>query len=152
MICCFQTLLVLFTSLKLIILLLPRPESFEQNVPLCDPLEPGGGSYATRKSADAAVGALVLMLRKAPPLRQDFSKSVANSSGVPRVETWGDSNTVLDSNQISEGLVPVQHVASSSVMASGLITSKTTADALEELQGYRDLKNFLLSQGSKSHI
>ncbi|GMN33150.1 hypothetical protein TIFTF001_003995 [Ficus carica] len=119
-----------------------RPDSFELKVPLCDPLEPGGGSYATRKSADAAVGELVLMLKKAPPLRQDLPESVAKSSMVPRTETWGN-NITLESNQ---------HVASSSVLASGLVASKTTADALEELQGYRDMKNFLLSRGSKSHI
>ncbi|PON83550.1 Autophagy-related protein [Trema orientale] len=125
-----------------------RPKSFEQKGPFCEPLEPGG-SFPTRKSQNAAVGALVLMLKKAPPLRQDFSKSV-NSSEALRPETWG--NYVLENNQTSEGQAPVQHVASSSVMSSGLVVSKTTADALEELQGYRELKNLLLSQGSKSHI
>ncbi|KAM6563555.1 hypothetical protein CsatB_023553 [Cannabis sativa] len=118
-----------------------RPESFEQRGPFCEPLEPGG-SFPTR-THDAAVGALVLMLRKAPPLRQDFSKSV-DSSDALRPEIWGNTNQTSD--------VPVQEAASSSVMSSRLIVSKTTADALEELQGYRDLKNLLLSQCSKSHI
>ena len=129
-------------------MLLPRPEPFEQRGAFCEPLEPGG-SFPTRKSQDAAVGELVLMLRKAPPLHQDFSKPV-NSSEALRPETWG--NHVLESNQTSEGQAPVQHATSSSVMSSGLVVSKTTADALEELQGYRDLKNRILSQGSKSHI
>lgn len=129
-------------------MLLCRPESFDQRGPFCEPLEPGG-SFPTRKSQDAEVGELVLMLRKAPPLRQDFSKSV-NSSEALRPETW--DNAVLESDQTLDGLAPGQQVASSSVISSGLAISKTTADALEELQGYRELKNLLLSQGSKSHV
>ncbi|KAF2293198.1 hypothetical protein GH714_038991 [Hevea brasiliensis] len=52
-----------------------RPQSFDQRGLLCDPLE-RGGLFPIRKSQDAAVGALVRMLKKAPPLRQDFSSSV----------------------------------------------------------------------------
>lgn len=93
-----------------------------------------------------AVHALVRMLKTAPPLRQDLSISI-NSSQQARVETSMDNNfqepkqTIIDQN------------ASASIVSSELITSKTTADALEELRGYREMKNLLLSQGAggRSH-
>lgn len=125
-------------------MLTSRTESFERKEPLCEPLD-----FPIRKSQEAAVGALVQMLRKAPPLCQDFSNSVSLLP-ASRPETW--SKSIQEPDQTSEGLAPVQHVASSSVMSSGLSMPKTTADALEELQGYRVMKNLLLKQGGKSHI
>ena len=92
-----------------------------------------------RKSQDAAVGALVHMLKKAPPLRQDTS-SLINFSEASRPEMW--SNSIQEQNQISEAVT---------VESSRLVATKTTADALEELRGYKELKNLLLSEGGKSY-
>lgn len=118
-----------------------RPESFDQRH------EPGG-LFPITKSQDAAVGALVRMLKKAPPLRQEVSDSVSSSHAC-RPEMW--NNSKQEAILSSESQAPVQRAGSSSVTSSQLITSKTTADALEELQGYRDMKNSLLAS-SKSHM
>lgn len=117
-----------------------RPDSFDQRGHLCEPIEPGG-FFPTRKSHDAAVGDLVRMLKKAPPLRAEFS----NSLNVPQA-----SGPEIWSNSIQERNAAVQHAASASMTSSGFVTLKTTADALEELQGYKEMKNLLLKQGGKS--
>lgn len=123
-----------------------RPGSFDQKGLFNEPLEPGG-LFPIKKSQDAAVGALVCMLKKAPPLRQDLSSSI-NSPEATRPEMW--RNSIQDSSQIPEA-PSGQHATSLSVTSSGLVASKTTADALEELQSYKDMKNLLLSQGARSH-
>lgn len=71
-----------------------------------------------RQSQDAAVGMLVQMLRAAPPLRQDQS-FLAQSA---KSEFNGE------------------------VSASSGFLSRKTADALEELRGYREMRDLLLSQ------
>ncbi|KAM7268564.1 hypothetical protein ACFE04_010730 [Oxalis oulophora] len=73
-----------------------------------------------RKSQDAAVGVLVHMLRTAPPLRPD-SSCYSSHSLKPEVE---------------------QGVAT----ASGFFMARQTADALEELKSYREMKGLLLSK------
>lgn len=78
-----------------------------------------------RKSQDAAVGILVNMLRKAPPLRQDSS---CYSSHSLKTETEGEAGT-----------------------ASGFFIPRKTADALEELRSYREMKDLLLSK-SGTHV
>ncbi|KAJ7945278.1 Autophagy-related protein [Quillaja saponaria] len=118
-----------------------RAESFDQGR-MSEPLE-HGALFPIRKSQDAAVGALVRMLKKAPPLCQDFSGSIDLSQGS-RPETLSSNNQ--EAMKISEARAPV------GVMSSGLgMTKKTTTDALEEFQGYREMKNLLLTRGSKSH-
>ncbi|CAN1312522.1 Autophagy-related protein 13a [Linum perenne] len=72
-----------------------------------------------RKSQDAAVGVLVHMLRNAPPLRQDSS---CYSSHSLRTE-------------VEDG-----------VAASGFFMARRTADALEELRSYREMRDLLLSK------
>ncbi|XP_058006382.1 autophagy-related protein 13b-like [Hevea brasiliensis] len=110
-----------------------RPESFDPRGLLCDPHEPGG-LFPIRKSQDAAVGELVRMLKKAPPLRQDFSTSVC-----------------LSQDKMSSSSLQEQQ-ASASIASSGLVASKTTADALEELRGYKEMKkDLLLSQAGRSN-
>lgn len=112
-------------------------------------LEPGG-FFPIRKSQDAAIGALVCMLQKAPPLRQDFTNSATDHlrSSTPDFP----SRNIRQGNQISETVsTKDRYAASSSVTASGLIMPKTTADALEELQNYREMKNLLLRQAGKTH-
>ncbi|KAK8497383.1 hypothetical protein V6N12_018878 [Hibiscus sabdariffa] len=122
-----------------------RPESYDRRGHLSDPKE--GGLFMNRKSQDAAVGALVRMLKKAPPLRQDISCSI-NFSEAKKPEMW--NNSIQEQNQISDA-VTVEHDASSIIASSRSVTSMTTADALEELRGYRELKNLLLSEGGKSY-
>ncbi|CAN1847729.1 Autophagy-related protein 13b [Linum perenne] len=113
-----------------------RPESFDQKGLLGNQLEPG--AFPIRKSQDAAVGALVRMLKKAPPLRQELSSSMADySSQDSKSRLW--TGTTQPEQQADS--------SSSSIMSSGLTASKTTADALEELHGYKRMKDFLLRQG-----
>ncbi|KAG5534100.1 hypothetical protein RHGRI_022290 [Rhododendron griersonianum] len=98
-----------------------RPGSFDQQAHIREPLEPGG-FFQVKKSQDGAVSAHRL-LKKAPPLRQDITNSIISS------EEPG-----------------VQNAASLGVVSSGLVLPKTTADALEELRGYTELKDLLLKQ------
>ncbi|XP_019462868.1 PREDICTED: autophagy-related protein 13b-like isoform X2 [Lupinus angustifolius] len=117
-----------------------RAESFDHGH-MADALE-AGGFFPIRKSHDAAVGTLVHLLKKAPPLRQDLSTSEHLSQGA-HSEIW--NNNIKESNQIPDALMPV------SMTSSGLIaTRKTTADALEEFHSYREMKNLLLTRGSKN--
>lgn len=99
------------------------------DVDTCDsPVSQSGGGKQGRelskKSQDAAVGALVRMLRTAPPLRQDSSCYSLN------LEEAEFNNTATAS-------------ASSS---SGLFMSRKTSDALEELKAYTDIKHLILSK------
>lgn len=119
-----------------------RPESFDQKGLVYESPD-SGGLFPVRKSQDAAVGALVHMLKKAPPLRQDSFKSVTLSQG-------SRTNSNRETSEIS-GALAVQHVASSSIMSSTLLAAKTAADALEELQTYREMKDLLLNRGSRSN-
>lgn len=98
------------------------------------PNEPGGNLFVKR-SQDAAVGALVRMLKKAPPLHQDLQGSTLQTP----------TNSIKDTTEISEEPRVQQSSASNSVSSGlGLVTSKTTANALEELHGYRKMKESLL--------
>ncbi|KAG6504044.1 autophagy-related protein 13a-like [Zingiber officinale] len=71
---------------------------------------------SSHKSQKAAVGSLVHMLKTAPPLRQDQSCSSQSS----------DLNGEVSMNSS--------------------FLSRKTSDALEELQTYKEMKNFLLSE------
>lgn len=85
-----------------------------------------GGFFPIRKSQNAAVGALVHMLKKASPLHQDLCTSKHHS------ETC--NNNIQEHSQILE-----------TSMSSGILTTrKTTKDALEEFQGYKEMKKLLL--------
>lgn len=84
------------------------------------------GSATARKSQDAAVGALVHMLRTAPPLRQDSSCYTSNSI---KTELDGELST-----------------------ASGFFISRKASDALEELKTYKDLKDLLLSKSATRSV
>lgn len=120
------------------IALLPylRPGSFDHRGDIHEPLE-SSGSFP-KKSQDAAVGALVRMLKKAPPLRQDVSESSISEIG------WNNNNNNNKPTQAHQ-------IAVASITASGLaLASKTTADALEELRSYKEMKNVLLLSQSTS--
>uniref|UniRef100_A0A0V0INH6 Putative autophagy-related protein 13-like n=1 Tax=Solanum chacoense TaxID=4108 RepID=A0A0V0INH6_SOLCH len=75
-------------------------------------------SATARKSQDAAVGALVHMLRTAPPLRQDSTCYTAHSI---KGEVEGETGT-----------------------ASQFYVPRKASDALEELKAYTQLKDILL--------
>ncbi|WCJ31653.1 Autophagy-related protein 13 [Euphorbia peplus] len=105
-----------------------RHGSFDARGHFCDPVE-HGGQFPIRKSHDAAVGALVRMLKKAAPLRQDFS--------VPD-DLCPDSRIKLSQQEHIQALV-IQQPSSSSFAGS-----KTTADALEELRSYQEMVKELL--------
>lgn len=123
-----------------------RPASFDHKGHPCEPLEPGG-LFQVRKTQDAAVTALVHMLKRAPPLRHDFSRSINSVvSFTPLTST--EQNVKSDPPR-------VQHATAAaviSVASSGHVVPKTTADALDELRGYRDMKDKLLGQGMRSQI
>ncbi|GAV69108.1 ATG13 domain-containing protein [Cephalotus follicularis] len=74
-----------------------------------------------RKSQDAAVGVLVQILRTAPPLRED--PSCYSSPSLRTTELEGAVGT-----------------------ASGFFMPRKTADALEELMSYREMKDLLRSK------
>ncbi|KAH6769477.1 hypothetical protein C2S51_014813 [Perilla frutescens var. frutescens] len=103
------------------------------------PNEPGV-TFLVKRSQDAAVGALVRMLKKAPPLHHDTSVTTQDLQGS-KLQT--PTNGIQDDTEISEE-PGVQQSYASNLASSGLITSKTTADALEELHGYRKMKDLLL--------
>lgn len=107
----------------------------DQTGQMWDPHEPGG-LFRIRRTQDATVGALHHMLMKAPPLhRQHLTES---------------TNLSVNPNQIFEQ-PGFQLTADSLTAGSSLIlVSKTTADALEELRGYREMKDLLLRQGGRS--
>ncbi|KAJ6951419.1 autophagy-related protein 13b-like [Populus alba x Populus x berolinensis] len=123
-----------------------RPETSDKKGHLSDPLEPGG-LFPIKKSQDAAVGAPVHTLKKPPPLCKDLS----GSAGLPpdsRSKMW--SCNLQEYNPIS--VAPAgQQAAASGVASSGLIASKTAADALEELKRYEEIKDSLLSQAGRSN-
>ncbi|KAM7463591.1 hypothetical protein LguiA_031712 [Lonicera macranthoides] len=78
------------------------------------------GLLMAKKSQDAAVGALVHMLRTAPPLRQDSSCYSSLRAETPQGGEFGT--------------------------ASEISRAKNMSDALEELRGYRELRDLLLSK------
>lgn len=79
-------------------------------------------SSTVKKSQDAAVGALVHMLKTAPPLRQDSSHYTSYASEVQ----------------------PEKEVGS----VSDFFKPRKTSDALEELKVYREMKDVLLSRSA----
>lgn len=81
----------------------------------------GKRSSEFTKSQDAAVGALVHMLRTAPPLQQDSSCYSSHSS---KTELEGEVGAI----------------------SSGFFFPRKTSDALEELRSYKEMKDLLLSK------
>ncbi|KAJ0840682.1 hypothetical protein HanPSC8_Chr14g0621701 [Helianthus annuus] len=96
-----------------------------------------GMQHERVKSQDAAVGALVQMLKKAPPLQQDLNRSQYVSK---------TSRPEKSSNQIQDHPPHASSNVSSFSRVSGI---KTTSDAMEELKGYLDVKQMLLKQSGK---
>lgn len=128
-----------------------RAESLDQGH-IAEALE-AGGLFPIRKSHDAAVGALVHMLKKAPPLHQDLHTSEHPSRcGEPCLATTPDLRVSL-TRHIQEPDHILEAPRPASTMSSEIIaTRKTTSDALEEFHGYREMKKLLLMGGSKPQI
>ncbi|KAJ0647776.1 putative HORMA domain superfamily protein [Helianthus annuus] len=99
-----------------------------------------GTPHERIKSQDAAVGALVQMLKKAPPLQQDLHRS-QHACKTPRPEN------PFNQIQIHDHHPPL---ASSNMSSSRVSGIKTTSDALDELKVYMDVKLMLLRQSGKS--
>lgn len=116
-----------------------RPESFDQREHVREPLEPGA-LLPVRKSPGAAVGTLVYMLNKARPLSQQYSQSIIPASLQPSITKTGSVPEVPPR--------PFRDSNSFTASSSSVIALRTTSDALEELKGYRDLKNMLLKRSS----
>ncbi|OAY82372.1 Autophagy-related protein 13 [Ananas comosus] len=114
-----------------------------------------GGSLVVRRSPDALVGALVNMLKTAPPLRQDLSESLNPSVLVcEEAHTQRAQNTSIETEVGTNKFEnPNPHsssgIASSSSSSSSIYKSRTAADALEELRVYKELKELLLKQGEE---
>jgi autophagy-related protein 13 len=128
-----------------------------------------GGFFPIRKSNDAAVGALVHMLKKAPPLHQDFYTSehpsvlrgglqpTANPSLRVNLTTKPTKISVQKPNK--ENLSHGTHCETCNNIQelnknqeASISTRKTTRDALEEFHGYREMKNLLVMRDIKPQI
>ncbi|XP_076887867.1 autophagy-related protein 13b-like [Bidens hawaiensis] len=104
-----------------------------------------GTPHERIKSQDAAVGALVQMLKKAPPLQQDLNQS-QNVCKTSRPEYSCNQIQVHDHHPHPHPHPPVGSSTMSSSRVSGI---KTTSDALEELKVYMDVKMMLLRPSGK---
>lgn len=113
-----------------------RPGSYNTRRQPSEPFEPGG-PVPLKKSQDAAVGALVLMLNKAPPLHNDHSTTNFTTS----------PSSTASKPEISEEARPTRSIM---VSSSGFAIPKTTADALAELRSYREMKEQLIKQEGSS--
>ncbi|XP_020598564.1 autophagy-related protein 13b [Phalaenopsis equestris] len=99
-----------------------------------------------KRSPDAAVGALVRMLRTAPPLQLDNSntlKSMQASEDEISSEKFRQEKKSNDENDAEK----VDSSSCLDITASELSKSRTTADALEELQTYKHMRELILKQG-----
>lgn len=83
------------------------------------------------------------MLKKAPSLHQDISVT-SNLLQGSKHEMPKNSNQ--DPDEISS-TPREQQSTSVNFASSGLVSPKTTADALEELCEYKEMKNSMLKQG-----
>ncbi|KAH9321738.1 hypothetical protein KI387_016377, partial [Taxus chinensis] len=96
-----------------------------------------------KKSPGAAVGALVHMLKSAHPLCPDFSSISSFSHTTAQLQDTTNEH-VATSLSISS--------AQSGRDVSQMFVRKTTADALEELRSYREMKDNLLSQSGTQSV
>ncbi|KAJ0973329.1 hypothetical protein J5N97_021288 [Dioscorea zingiberensis] len=104
------------------------------------------GLLTVRKSQDAAVSALVRMLKNAPPLHQEICEPL--SSQVIRDET---GNSSIEQNSCDTEVVAANPSSAASVAGmttSGFIRSRTAADAFEELRGFKAMREQLVRQAS----
>uniref|UniRef100_A0A0A9CL99 Uncharacterized protein n=2 Tax=Arundo donax TaxID=35708 RepID=A0A0A9CL99_ARUDO len=96
-----------------------------------------GGSLT--RSPDAAIGILVRMLKNAPGLRE----RVLSIPAAPVPQEPSSLQRVMTEEHNSSA-------SSSAVVPSALLMSRTAADALEELNKYKEIKESILNRG-KGH-
>lgn len=90
---------------------------------------------------------MVKMLMSAPPLCQDFSN--ANVLHVSKPEIMSNEQIQAHNYNSTCGMEVAQNPACNmDITPSRLLLLKTTSEALEELQIYRDMKDKLLNHGS----
>jgi len=121
-----------------------RTNSIDGRQSVSESLETVGQILTTpRKSQGAAVGALVHLLKSAPPLRPEFGDSYDS------LKTYVQPQSITNEH----GVPGLSFMSSHSVMdGSGLFVHKTAADALEELRSYREMKDNLLSQSGTQAV
>ncbi|XP_057857212.1 autophagy-related protein 13b isoform X1 [Cryptomeria japonica] len=121
-----------------------RTDSLDGKGSISESSEIGGQAIVMHKrSHGAAVGALVNMLASASPLCPDFG----SLSSFP-------STTAELQGTTSEHGAPSHSVSTSCSGRddSQMVVHKTTADALEELRGYREMKDNLMSQSGTQSV
>ncbi|XP_042390015.1 autophagy-related protein 13b-like isoform X2 [Zingiber officinale] len=108
---------------------------------------PATGDLApVQRSSDAAVGALIVMLKGARPLREDLPNSVRSlqcsevPSGNPEVQPDKECTPHVEQ--------PGYHAVS---LTTTLLKSKT-ANALEELRRYKEVKESIIEQSAPKEI
>ncbi|KAL5714955.1 hypothetical protein ACHQM5_016849 [Ranunculus cassubicifolius] len=118
-----------------------RSESFDGKGYLSQPVDPGGLLLPVRKSKsqDAAVGSLVHMLKTARPLHHQEDVSKPENPLNKNICKEGDANRNPEAGVVQNP----------PITSSRLLLLKTTSEALEELQSYKDMKNKLLNQASR---
>lgn len=103
-----------------------------------------GELIPVRRSSDAAVGALVWMLRTAPPLRLDISNTT-KSLQVFKDETSSNKYLQEKKENSEEGNVgQVDRTPCLDNTASYPFKPRTAADALEEFRTYKGLRESIL--------
>ncbi|XP_039123926.1 autophagy-related protein 13b-like [Dioscorea cayenensis subsp. rotundata] len=99
------------------------------------------GPLTITKSEDASIGTLLQMLKTAAPLNKDLSKPNITSSQALKVETR--SLRVEQNKDMYNRGIKLGNPGS----ISRIFKSRTTADALDELQNFKEIKNLLLRRG-----
>lgn len=102
----------------------------------------GPGELIPIKRSDAAVGSLVRMLRTAPPLQIDNFNTPRSMDEISRMRFQQEKEF---NEEIDVG--KVDSASCLDITASELLKSRTAADALEELQAYKHMRELILKQG-----
>jgi len=93
-----------------------------------------GGSLT--RSPDAAIGSLMRILKNAPGLRE----RLLTAPGAPVPQEPSSLQRVM-TEEHGRG------ASSSAVVPSSLMRSRTAADALEELNRYKEIRELILNRG-----
>ncbi|KAM0939853.1 putative HORMA domain superfamily protein [Dioscorea sansibarensis] len=101
------------------------------------------GPLTIRKSEDASIGTLLQMLKTAAPLNKHLPKPILTYSQALKDETR--NQRVEQNKDMYDGATKLGNPGSN----SRIFKSRTTADALEELQNFKEIKNLLRRQGGR---
>ncbi|XP_073013345.1 autophagy-related protein 13b-like isoform X1 [Typha latifolia] len=100
------------------------------------------------RSPESAIGALVIMLSTAPPLRQDFSRRSSQALG----EETQFQRTKENKDQEVRMEKFDKPVSSLEIKAAGLLKSWTASDAIEVLRKYKEMRDLLVRQGGSQSV